>query len=60
MRETNAEGKKDQSATIIGLMGEYKIAPGIKIGALLNQYKSTNDAFDISMAAFGLSLGMSR
>lgn len=60
MRETNAEGKKDQTATIIGLTGEYKVAQGIKIGALLNQYKSTNNAFDISMTAFGVSLGLSR
>lgn len=60
MRETNPEGKKDETSNIIGLMGEYKLASGVKIGALLNQYKSTNDAIDISMTAFGVSVGMSR
>lgn len=60
MRSMNTEGNKDESADIIGVVGEYKVGSGIKIGALLNQYKSTDDAFDISMTAFGVSLGMSR
>lgn len=60
MQQANAEGKKDEKANIMGFMGRYSLGSGVKIGALLNQYKSTNDAFDISMTAFGLSLSMSR
>jgi hypothetical protein len=60
MKATNAEGSKDEKADIMGFMGTYRLGSGLKIGALLNQHKSTNDAFDISMTAFGLNLTMNR
>lgn len=60
MQQKNAEGDKNEKANIMGFMGTYRLGSGIKIGALLNQFKSANDAFDISMTAFGLSLTMSR
>jgi hypothetical protein len=60
MLATNTEGNTDENAGIMALVGEYKLGSGVKIGASLNQYKSTNDAFDISMTAFGVSLGISR